>query len=346
MPMSAPPRWARFLLALLAVAPAGWWLGAGQGLIAFLWPLITGTLVLAFIKIRLGIDGDRTIPAPLTGAGEPRPERNRRGESDQRRSALNAPIPPFFLLMLALAFGLSAFVDLVTLRGDIERMNTVFKFSLQTWVLLAIVSAYGVTRLVQDFPWPSFRRLWLGTTVLLIGGAAIYPFAATPVRIGDRFATLPPTLDGLAYAASAVYRDEHGPIPLHWDVEVMRWFQENVDGSPVIAEGQTPLYRWGSRYSVHLGLPTILGWDWHETQQRPGAARLIEERKRDITALYSSETADVARRVLERYNVQYVIVGPVERLYYPERGLSKLEAMGELRVVYENEGVTVYEVVL
>jgi len=47
---------------------------------------------------------------------------------------------------------------------------------------------------------------------------------------------------------------------------------------------------------------------------------------------------------LQRYNVRYLIVGPVERLYYPATGLAKFATMAELRVAYENEGVRVYEV--
>ncbi|HLF09023.1 MAG TPA: DUF2298 domain-containing protein [Dehalococcoidia bacterium] len=302
-------------LTAIATVPATWWLAQGQVLLAALWPPFVAALGVAgaiFVRFR-----------PAAG-----------------------PTVPFVVLLLAAALGLSGFLDLWTLRGDIERMNTVFKFSLQVWLLFAVVSAYSVTLLLRGFSrrWDWLRWLQLAGLVLLIGAAAVYPIAATPVRLADRFAPLPPTLDGLAYTADAVYRDERGPIPLHWDIEAMRWFQENVDGSPVIAEGQMPLYRWGARYSVHLGLPTILGWDWHETQQRPGAASLVEERKRDIAALYASPDPAVARQVLQRYNVRYVVVGPVERLYYPATGLAKFATMAELRVACENEGVTVWEV--
>ena len=42
----------------------------------------------------------------------------------------------------AVALLLGGGVDLVTVEGDIGRMNTVFKFYLQAWVLLALASAY------------------------------------------------------------------------------------------------------------------------------------------------------------------------------------------------------------
>ena len=47
---------------------------------------------------------------------------------------------PLALLGLALAIGIG--VDLVRLNGDIGRMNTFFKLSLQVWVLLSVSAAY------------------------------------------------------------------------------------------------------------------------------------------------------------------------------------------------------------
>jgi uncharacterized membrane protein len=218
--------------------------------------------------------------------------------------------------MLDSAFANSACDDLRTLRGENERMNKVFKFSLQTWIPRPS-SAPGGARLL----WISVAQ----TAAVLAGWFASSSLVRrSSVRrharpSADRFALLPRTLDGLASHETAVYNDEHGPIPLHWDAEAMRWFQENVDGllSSLRARRRSTA---GPR---HPSTPVahILGWDRHETQQRPGA-RPIEERKRDIAALYTSADPQVARQVLQHYNVRYLIVGPVERLYYPATGLA------------------------
>jgi len=250
------------------------------------------------------------------------------------------------LALIALAAGLGIGVDLVTLEGDIVRMNTVFKFYLQGWVLWALAAAYAlwwVGRRVAGWPRPS-RALWLGGLALLLAAAAIYPVLGTRARLADRFQVLPPTLDGMAYMKSAIYYDKPGPIELVWDYQAIRWLRDNLQGSPVIVEGVTPLYRWGSRVSVYTGLPTVVGWDWHQKQQRWGYRWMVEVRQRDVNQLYTTTNPALARSILKKYGVRYVYIGPVERLYYPRGGLAKFEGMADLELVYSNPQVKIYRV--
>jgi uncharacterized membrane protein len=50
----------------------------------------------------------------------------------------------------------------------------------------------------------------------------------------------------------------------------------------------------------------------------------------------------VAQALLEQYGVTYVYVGPTERSTYDPRGLDKFERF--MDVVYQNDGVTIYEI--
>ena len=198
------------------------------------------------------------------------------------------PVRLFLLGMGALALCLSAAVERYALRGDVGRMNTVFKFYLQVWVLLALAAAVGLVLLIVlyrsalDHPG---RVAWVGIAVVLLAAGLIYPAVATSARLHDRLSSLPSTLDGMAYMLHAIYEDQpDGGQPTTYelvrDFEAIRWLEDNVKGSPVILEGITPLYRWGSRVSVYTGLPTVLGWDWHQQQQRAGYDALIESAKR------------------------------------------------------------------
>jgi uncharacterized membrane protein len=117
----------------------------------------------------------------------------------------------------------------------------------------------------------------------------------------------------------------------------------------VIAEGRSVHeYLWGNRVSVYTGLPTILGWRNHQVQQRSLLpVEVIERRARDVDALYRNPEPQTAERILERYGVEMVYVGPLERAYYPETGLLKFERMverGALEIAYRNPEVVIYRV--
>jgi uncharacterized membrane protein len=258
---------------------------------------------------------------------------------------------PLGLLVTALAIGSA--VDIVVVKGDIERMNTVFKSYLQAWIFLSLAGAYALWYLgfVKGF----FMRIrvakgvWLIGFALLVASSAVYPVLGTRARLADRFDTSTFTLDGMAFMETESYTDDRGTVMFKWDMDAIKWMQEYVQGSPVIVEGRTPLYRWGGRVSIYTGLPTILGWDWHQRQQRCGLGpcAALDARTRDVHIIYTSPDATEALQLLNDYDVKYVYVGELERNYYPLEGLTKfqdMEAQGHLEVVYKNQEVTMYQV--
>jgi uncharacterized membrane protein len=122
-----------------------------------------------------------------------------------------------------------------------------------------------------------------------------------------------------------------------------------VQGSPTVLEAQIPEYRWGSRYSVYTGLPTVQGWNWHQRQQRSVVPSTdVERRVGHVAEMYNTTDLARAKQLLDRYGVKYIVVGEEERAYYNEGGLAKfqqLEAEGYLRTAYQGGSVTIYEIV-
>ena len=172
----------------------------------------------------------------------------------------------FTCCMVLVALGLTGVVEFVVLQGDIGRMNTVFKLYLQVWLLLSVVGGVSTSYLVERRP---IAKAWLAVTGVLLCVALLYPALAAPARIRDRYgADEGLGLDGQAFMKTAVRHEEGGQIELRWDDEAIRWLRSSVEGSPVILEASVPPYRWGSRVSIYTGLPTVLGWDWHQRQQR------------------------------------------------------------------------------
>ncbi|MBI2165422.1 MAG: glycosyltransferase family 39 protein [Chloroflexi bacterium] len=341
---------------LMAGSIVGLAAASGYVNVALLTALLMGTV---FLGMHYLLPTRTSAPYLLI---QPWPPPRSRGAGVSSRS----PYLVFLLLLLAAALAIGIGVDLVTVKGDISRMNTVFKLYLQGWTLLALTSAGALAVLLSPqpkgvsvavpppkSPFRLLLRLGLGTWwtafTLLVAASLVYPVLGTRARLLDRFQLAPLTLDGTAFMDRAEYRDDRGAALLRWDKEAIEWLQDNVQGSPVILEANTPLYRWGSRISIYTGLPAVVGWDWHQCQQRYGYPNCpaAEERLRDVKTLYATSNTGEAIRLIEKYRVEYIIAGETERNYYGQSGLDKFARglEGRVSIAYENEGTRVYRVV-
>ncbi len=252
--------------------------------------------------------------------------------------------------IIGMALLLAAGVDLVTVKNDIGRQNTIFKFYIQAWWLLSIAATFAIWRLWDAGAFAlrkiSFMRsIWIAIFVLLAVGVSIYPVLGTRERLSDRFNIIGMGIDGEAYMDDAVYHRGGIALELGSDRPGIEWMRKNVKGSPVIVEGVWDLYTWTQRVSIYTGLPTVIGWDWHQTQQRLDYVWAIQERRSDVISFYSSDDVDQGVDFLEKYGVRYVYVGEMERKIYPEAGIEKFDRMESagLIPVYEQGPVKIYE---
>jgi uncharacterized membrane protein len=262
----------------------------------------------------------------------------------------------FLASLVVTALSLTFLIEFVRVANDIGRMNTVFKFSFQAWVLLGIAAAVSLASLVDSWQQRSFalnQRIgwlvsmaWVVAFAFLFLGCAVYAPLATRARWRDRFdGRVGFTLDGQAYMASAEHREHEHPLKLAPDLEAIRWLQAEIPGTPVIVEGHMPEYRWGGRISVNTGLPTVIGWSWHERQQRAALPQdVVARRVSDVDAIYTSLDADRVAAILDRYQVEYVYVGSLERVLYPASGLAKFDTDRHWQRVYANDDVRIYRV--
>jgi uncharacterized membrane protein len=255
------------------------------------------------------------------------------------------------LVMIGAGVALTLMVEVIVLVGDIGRMNTVFKFYLQVWTLLALSAAAGFGWILASFKrWlPSWRAVWQTMVILLVASAALYPLLGGVAKIKDRMAPdAPHTLDGMAFMAYAEYDDLGTRMDLNQDQQSIRWLQENVVGSPVIIEGNMVEYHWGNRNTIYTGLPNVIGWNWHQRQQRALSPEfLIPERLSDVAEFYITSDTSRTKDILEKYGVEYVIVGQLEHALYPGQGLEKFSSLqGVLwQEVFRFEDTVIYRVI-
>jgi YYY domain-containing protein len=252
------------------------------------------------------------------------------------------------LFLIGTALALTLMVEIIVLQGDIGRMNTVFKFYLQAWTLLSISAAASFGWLLSTLKrWPDrVRGVWRVTGAFLILVAAIYPFMGGLAKVKDRMALdAPHNLNGMTYMKHAEYTDLGVTMDLSQDYRAIRWMQENVEGSPVIVEANQVEYHWGTRYTVYTGLPNVVGWNWHQRQQRNLTPHeWVFNRVEAVNNFYTTEDLGAARDFIQAYEVAYIVVGQLERAKYEGPGLEKFPAAeGVLwERVYEDQETVIY----
>lgn len=323
---------------------ASWSVATLESLEGMVWPLLAAAAGYVAVTLALAVRGYPVAAPVLLLVGAAGILGFRPGLRVERRIVLG---------LIVCALLLTLIVEIVVLAGDISRMNTVFKFYMQVWVLLSVAAGAALA-----WVWPALRqwgarrrRVWLAGLAFLTTLAALYPLLATPAKWQVRMSpSAPHTLNGMAFMATTTYSERNQTVALVHDYEAIQWLQAHVVGSPVIAEAHSdnPYRSIGSRVAMYTGLPTIIGWDWHQRQQRavlPDSR--VPQRIQDVTELYNTPDPAAARAILTRYNVGYIYVGVLEHLYYTSQGLAKFEQMaqaGVLMRVYQNDEVTIYAV--
>ncbi len=248
--------------------------------------------------------------------------------------------------------------------GDWRRMNTLFKFYIQVWVMLALAAAValpGIWDFIRRRWQPVWRVLWVAVFIWLLALSLVFLAAGTPMRLDDRFpedngaVNRPPvgTLDGMAYMQAGTYtwHPDSGLAPttridLSYDYEALRWMLDTIEGTPVVAEALIGYYREGGlRVASFTGFPTLLGFH-QEGEQRYG----WQTGPRRSMAEEFWRTTDVtqAQQLMAELGIDYIYLGQLERIVYPSESLAKFEQMaqaGTIEVVYSNDQVIIYRVV-
>ncbi len=261
-----------------------------------------------------------------------------------------APGDLFAFLLIFVALGLTLCLEFFYLRDNFGvRMNTVFKFYYQGWIMLGCASAYAAWWLLNrsgNIWGKTARYTILAGMTLLISAGMVYPLMAFHSRV-EGFQP-EPDLDG----ASGVARNH----PDDW--AAIEWLQANAKGAqadevPVILEAPGRSYNYEGRISAFTGYPAVLGWAVHESQWR---GNYLEQGKRepDIAAIYTTHDGQTALDLLHKWEIRYVIVGATESNYIQQlcqeavRGCNLTGALRKfdmlLRPVFQQGQVTIYQV--
>jgi YYY domain-containing protein len=255
------------------------------------------------------------------------------------------PAAAFVLMAFALICLICFGTELVYIRDVFEmRMNTIFKFYYQAWLIWGTLAGYAMWWLFggrrtdgASSRWafvlrPSSLVVLVVLFVALLAGALVYPWLTavktfrTDQRIGLEGKTPP----------------EHTPE----GAAAIAWLRANAPGKAVILEAVGDDYNviGGNAVSASTGLATVLGWAGHEQQWRGGdplSYAQIEPRRADVAEIYSGTDTIKAADLLKKYKVSYIYVGVAEQATY-QIDSNKLAQLGEQ--VFQQGNVTIYRV--
>lgn len=224
------------------------------------------------------------------------------------------------------------------LSAPAERYNSLLKIYMAIWIVWGIASSYAVVYV--------FRRLrgqirlgWGFVLIILTIAVLIHPIATTTSWASGRYSHVEGdrlTLDGLEYLKT----------DKPWDYGAIQWLRENVKGSHVILEAPGEALKYSSQASALTGLPTLLGWEGWEVMWRD-TWDLSTERVPAINTIYQNPGSEEAKAYLKDFNVEYIYIGVMEKDRYGIETLEKFASQTErYEMVYQNEGVTIYKVIL
>ena len=232
----------------------------------------------------------------------------------------------FVLLMIALGVLLILGPEFLYLRDNFGyRINTIFKFYYQSWIVLSLAAAYGVILLFRNLRGAASVAFNVIVVLVLVVGLT-YPALSVFNKTNNFKPPFGYTLDDF----DRVQRENPD------EAAAIAWLRSAPDG--VVAEAVGGAYSNYARISIYTGLPTVLGWGNHEGQWRDQA--LQGSRQDDISTLYTTNDWETTQGIINRYNIRYIYIGNLERSTYNVKE-EKFDRF--LKPAFQQGSVTVYE---
>jgi hypothetical protein len=255
---------------------------------------------------------------------------NYQSPADSPSPAVHSPLSTthFTLLLITIGTILVLAPEFVYLRDQFGyRINTVFKFYYQAWMLWSLAAAFGAAFLLQNL-----RKAANIAFRVLIGIVVFTGLLFPALGLMTKTNNFKPVFGFTLNDFDRVKRDTPD------EAAAVEFLLAAPDG--VIAEAIGDGYSGYARISMLTGLQTVLGWPGHESQWR-GTSEPQGTRREDITKLYSTTRWDQAKVIIDQYHIRYIYIGVLERVSMPvNEGKFQLY----LKPVFQQGGVVIYEV--
>ncbi len=232
----------------------------------------------------------------------------------------------FVALMVFVGAGLTIFPEFMYLRDDFgTRMNTIFKFYFETWMLWGLAASYAAVLIFTHTR--KWSLLFKSGILLSLVLSFMYPFFMTLNRTNQFKDAKNWTLDGNHF------REVYQPF----DYAGAEWLRSAEEG--VIAEAVGGSYSGYARMATVSGQQTVLGWVGHEYQWRGGGTE-VGSRETDMRTLYETNQWEQALTIIKTYQIRYIVVGTYETSTY---NLREDKFIQHLPIVFQNDGLVIFD---
>ena len=249
------------------------------------------------------------------------------------------PADLFVVLLAVVGLLLVYAPEFIYLRDNFgTRMNTIFKFYYQAWLLFGVSGAYVVvrtlTRAVQHRTGSALASVAPVTVgLLLMLGATLFTVAGAYAKTNG-FASDTPTFNAIAFVEQT--------RPDEW--AAIQWVRESTAPDALVLEGKGGSYRADhNRISTATGRPTLLGWEGHESQWRGKSyGDMAGNRAATLELIYRSGSVDEILFALDQWDIDYVYVGPNEREQYGITPGTEERLAQSMELVFDADGIRIY----
>lgn len=248
----------------------------------------------------------------------------------------------FFSIIILLAFVFLIFEEVFYFKdilagGKYYRANTVFKITSQVWLWLGSISgavwiwAWSVSKNARA------RMVICVLLAVVVQSQLIYPIAAVrQAYFVNRRSQ--PLESGLLWMKQR-YPFDYAAYEF---LENLRQRLPRGNRVKKIVEAEGDSYTDVSRFSVFLGWPVVVGWPVHEWGWR-GSYSEVGKRRAEIRQIYTSPDIEESKKILKEYNIDYIVVGEVEKERYKDQlSEDKLLLLG--RKIFDNGTTMIVEV--
>lgn len=210
-----------------------------------------------------------------------------------------------------------------------SRMNTIFKAYYQIWILFSISSPIGIYLIIKHLHsfFPKWKFIYSTLLAITFISAISYPTAVLISTSQNTF-----TLDGM-FDLKINNPEEY---------EAIKWLQSHRKPGDVILETWGQDYTEHSRFSAFTGMATIMGWPGHQLQWR-GNSIEHQSRLKNIDKIYLGKDKNVLNKLINKYKINYIILGNREKNKYNIKNLENLS--GSIKLVYSNNTTQIYKTI-